>query len=159
MMELQLCVTCSSSLFDSDVTTISLDSEKPIQPVFLTCGTHAVCGRCITRNDRLARYCVRCEDVGELVGGQRKKPLENSTLPDYDPNGEVGEEGLPTYNHATLAATSLPEARKGSSSATGVDPSIHYLKSDETLSGLALRYRINVSPFRIGYGDCRSINQ
>lgn len=126
----------------------------------------------------LTRYCIRCEDVGQLMGGQRKGSPSTrlnlnqvsgttaSTLPSYDQDessragfvigdeeddeemkkGEEREVIPPSYDTATSSNSMIDDPIPIDKNRTPLPQcSLHYLQPGETLSGLALKYRIDVS--------------
>lgn len=170
-----LCVACSSPPSTS-TQTLDLLTEKPLPPpLYYSSCSHFLCHHCVGRNSRLTQYCLKCEDVGELLGGERKKTRgavatgsngsraadasgssKNVALPGYeeypadgaddlDDELEGGEGGnaLPAYNERSVLPVRAAGDVKGG--ATRAECGIHYLRPEETLLGLAFKYRLDVS--------------
>lgn len=139
-----LCVGCSSTL--DGAAALPVFSEKP-QPVHYYGCSHFLCGRCARANRGLLRYCMRCETVGELLGGARVGGSSILPPPVADSEGFVigddedeapPQEELPQYDPVDRKLDQAAQHIKDGQS------TIHYLKPQETLSGLALRYRVDV---------------
>ncbi|KAK4705413.1 large subunit ribosomal protein L24e, partial [Phenoliferia sp. Uapishka_3] len=162
-----LCLTCSSTLDSLSLPTHSNSEKFEPPPLLLPCGVHSVCGRC-QRQRQLATSCILCESVLDSSPPATKKrgakPASSSNftagsavahagLPSYeevddfvigdedDDEGAVGEtekEGPPAYGEE--AAQPAP-AEKGGEDMSSGQMQVHYLRPEETLLGLSMKYR------------------
>ncbi|GAA5909829.1 hypothetical protein JCM5296_001830 [Sporobolomyces johnsonii] len=162
---MQLCIACSATL-DSD-SSAPTSSEKPQSPVVFSC-RHAVCGRCITKRRRLAQACIMCQSAHDVLGSgtssraSSKAPTpsaSSSRLPAYsapaqDQAGDfvLGddsdvEDDAPPPPLDALFDGEQPPAYEDEGAPPVLDDkreqcSLHYLKPDETLLGLSMRYGV-----------------
>ena len=169
MEVIALCNGCStpsssSTSLPSYHDNTAYESEKEIQPFEFDCH-HFVCARCQMKNRRLVRYCWKCEGVAELLGGKvatsdHRIPLttqRNADAPGYEEGFVIGDDeeeidavggqGPPVYGEVDFSTTvDRASADKENDVVKGEQGSIHYLRPEETLSGLALKYRLDVRP-------------
>ncbi|GAA5967330.1 hypothetical protein JCM21900_002122 [Sporobolomyces salmonicolor] len=161
---MQLCVACSATLgSDSSAPT---SSEKPELPVVFSC-RHAVCGRCIRRRRRLAQACIMCQSAHDVLGSSSTSSGASSKAP--TPSASFSQ--LPAYSappqdkpddfvlgddsddeHDALPPDAPFEGEQPPAyEEEGAPPvtddkreqcSLHYIKPDETLLGLSMRYGV-----------------
>lgn len=156
-----LCYACSATLDGPSLPSHTEKAEAP--PTSLNCGQHVVCGACARRTPSLARSCILCSPV--LPPPPASKLKEIGAPPPLDPfyavlppddgefvlggnsddeDGEeappmvVSDEAPPSYVDEEGFGTKLEE-KGGREQST-----LHYLKPEETLAGLALRYGVPV---------------
>lgn len=103
----------------------------------------------------------------ELLGGKvatakidhpiRNDPQTNGEVPGYEDGFVIGEdeeesegiEGPPVYDNVDFSTTvDRASPNKENDAVKAEQGSIHYLRPEETLSGLALKYRLDVSLFQ-----------
>lgn len=163
MDSIALCNGCSTPSTSStslpsyiDAPSVQL-SEKPLAPFSFVDCDHFVCARCQVHNRRLVRYCWKCENVSEFLGGKfatSSKPdhrISNNDkeAPGYEEGFVIGDDeeeeqldGPPVYDRVDFSTT-VDRASENKEN-DGAQGSIHYLRPEETLSGLALKYRLDV---------------
>ncbi|GAA5855877.1 hypothetical protein JCM8547_000398 [Rhodosporidiobolus lusitaniae] len=163
-----LCVACCATL-DTPRPTSSEKVEAP--PTSFSCG-HAVCGACVRKRPSLGRSCIACSTVDDVLGrpvssSSSKKgsstaaPLSlnnpSNAPPAYgdddfvlggdsdDEDDEpktppsslsVEQEERPPLYEEDGTTPQLDEKRKDQQT------TLHYIRPEETLAGLAMRYGV-----------------
>ncbi|GAA5936156.1 uncharacterized protein JCM15063_002726 [Sporobolomyces koalae] len=162
---MQLCVACSSTL-DSNRST-PVESEKPSEPITFGCG-HVLCRHCARSRRSLAKACVLCQSAHDLLSttSTRSRPQQSHSgnLPVYTLDTEakdfvLGDEsddegnppqtpppGLdpseadlpPAYDDETVKNVTEASQEKQAEEQCN----LHYIKPEETLLGLSMKYRV-----------------
>ncbi|GAA6009219.1 hypothetical protein JCM11491_004232 [Sporobolomyces phaffii] len=160
---MQLCVACAG-----DVYSQPSSSEKTALPISFACG-HDLCGNC-ARKKSLTTACILCQSAHDLLApptSNSASPLA-SAPPSYTPTrGHSDGDGFvlgddsdddcafdddsppPPPRPEHLAPDAAPPAYQGA--LTDHDErrdtkreqcDLHYIKPDDTLVGLAMKYRV-----------------
>lgn len=153
------CIGCATPL--SDCQAQPTFSEKPAaekKVYYYNSCNHFLCSRCMNTKKSLGTYCLLCDTV-HLLGREQKKAstseriqiTRDHVLPTYqatrDVNdefviGEEEEEVIPAYE--VVDRVHIEPIPVGNSTGTDGTNTIHYLRPEETLVGLALKYRVDV---------------
>lgn len=123
------------------------------------CCRSPICERCLFANPRLARYdpCLACLDGVGLVAASARKEIKNidaavrdedTYVIGEDEEDEGQDEGTakappPPYEFSPTLDTPLEPPQDSSSSV----PLNYYIKRNDTLRGIALRFGINACPY------------
>jgi hypothetical protein len=160
-MASEACCTCAA-LLSSIPPTYDEKTEKPTHyQRRLECCSRAICARCITDNPRFATYCPFCQVSTvptPLPQGLRdppaySPPTSTSTSSQRTGHEEAREEDeLPPPYSAGNALDARPEKSKGAdANGAGEDAPdvLHFVDaSNDSLSGLSLRYGVPISALR-----------
>ncbi|GAA5898701.1 uncharacterized protein JCM6883_003395 [Sporobolomyces salmoneus] len=157
---MQLCVACSATL---DSGSIPSNSEKPTLPVTFECD-HILCSNCARRKS-LTTACILCHSAHDLLGSSssfRSRTTSQTNPPSYSEEKEDGfvlgddsddEEEVsppPQLSESSNSPTEEPPAYREDNATEQVDEkgdkreqcNLHYIKPDETLLGLAMKYKV-----------------
>ncbi|GAA5946551.1 hypothetical protein JCM3765_000291 [Sporobolomyces pararoseus] len=161
---MELCVACSATL---DSGSIPSTSEKPSLPIYFECN-HVLCGNCARRKS-LTTACILCHSANDILSTSGSNPSSSnkrSTPSRSEPPKYTDEEAA----GFVLGEDSEDEEEEEYASPPSISPSeelppayqegetlselknndngkreqcnIHYIKPDETLVGLSLKYGV-----------------
>ncbi|KAF2228702.1 hypothetical protein EV356DRAFT_522092 [Viridothelium virens] len=152
-MSAEACCTCASLL------SSATDSEKPLTASRrVSCCGRAICTKCIASNPRFSTYCPYCQvssTPSSIPQGLRDPPAYSppaspptphfDTPPASDTDSEVPPPAYSAYSSTGTQAFDLPKDAKSPVPTPDV---LHFLHPDDTISSIALRYRVPLQILR-----------
>ena len=151
-MSAEACCTCASLL------SSATDTEKPLTASRrLSCCGRAICTKCVTANPRFSTYCPYCQISStptSIPQGLRDPPAysppDSPPTPHFDtPSASDTDSELPpaysAYDSVRAQSFHLPVDGKAAAPAPDV---LHFLHPEDTVSSIALRYRVPLQALR-----------